>query len=120
MPTYEYRCACCGHELELFQQMSESPIRKCPECKRLKLKRLMGAGSGIIFKGSGFYETDYKRKSSRSGSAGQNGKAGSNGTGSKSSGGDSSGGDSSGGDSSSTSKDGAPAVKESGSGAGKD
>lgn len=110
MPTYEYRCACCGHELELFQQMSESPIRKCPECKRLKLKRLMGAGSGIIFKGSGFYETDYKRKSSRSGSAGQNGKAGSNGTGSKSSSGDSS----------STSKDGAPAVKESGSGAGKD
>ena len=90
MPTYEYRCANCGHELERFQQMSDNPIRKCPECKRQKLKRLMGAGSGIIFKGSGFYETDYKRKNSRSSSGGSNGSADSNGSASKSKDGDSS------------------------------
>ena len=70
MPTYEYRCSECGHEFEEFQKMSAGPLRKCPECKRLRLKRLMGTGAGIIFKGSGFYETDYKRKSSGNGKAG--------------------------------------------------
>ena len=68
MPTYDYRCQACGAEFERFQKMSDGLLRKCPECGRLKLKRLMGAGAGIIFKGSGFYETDYKRKSSRNGS----------------------------------------------------
>ena len=63
MPTYDYRCRACGHEFERFQKMSDGLLRKCPECKERKLKRLMGTGSGIIFKGSGFYETDYKRKS---------------------------------------------------------
>jgi len=63
MPTYEYRCEGCGHEFELFQQMSDSVKRKCPECKALKLKRLIGAGSAIVFKGSGFYETDYRSSS---------------------------------------------------------
>ena len=62
MPTYDYRCTNCGHELERFQKMSEGAIRKCPECSQLKLRRLMGTGAGIIFKGSGFYETDYKRQ----------------------------------------------------------
>ena len=60
MPTYEYRCDACDHEFELFQQMSASIKKKCPECGKLKLKRLIGAGSAIMFKGSGFYETDYR------------------------------------------------------------
>ncbi len=64
MPTYEYVCDACGHEFELFQSMSAPVKRKCPDCSKLKLKRLIGTGSGIIFKGSGFYETDYKRKGS--------------------------------------------------------
>jgi len=69
MPTYDYVCKECGHEFERFQKMSDGMLRKCPECGKLKLKRLMGIGAGIIFKGSGFYETDYKRKS-RHGQAG--------------------------------------------------
>lgn len=62
MPTYEYECEACGHDFEEFQYMSDKPLRKCPECGKMKLHRLIGAGAGIIFKGSGFYETDYKRK----------------------------------------------------------
>lgn len=62
MPTYEYECDACGHTFEEFQSMSDAVLTKCPQCKRKKLKRLIGAGAGIIFKGSGFYETDYKRK----------------------------------------------------------
>jgi putative FmdB family regulatory protein len=60
MPTYEYRCAACGHEFELFQSITERPKRKCPDCKKPKLERLIGAGAGIIFRGSGFYQTDYR------------------------------------------------------------
>ena len=60
MPTYEYLCNNCGHELEKFQSMSARPLRKCPECKKATLKRLLGTGAGIIFKGSGFYQTDYR------------------------------------------------------------
>ena len=60
MPTYDYHCDACGHEFELFQQMSESPQRKCPKCGKMKLQRLIGTGAGIIFKGGGFYETDYR------------------------------------------------------------
>jgi putative FmdB family regulatory protein len=63
MPTYDYVCKECGHKFERFQKMSDGVLRKCPKCGKLKLKRLLGAGAGIIFKGSGFYETDYKRKS---------------------------------------------------------
>ncbi|QNN23900.1 zinc ribbon domain-containing protein [Planctomycetales bacterium ZRK34] len=63
MPTYDYRCDNCGHELEVFQSMSASPLRKCPECGRLKLKRLIGTGAGVIFKGGGFWETDYRSDS---------------------------------------------------------
>jgi putative FmdB family regulatory protein len=63
MPTYEYRCEACGHEFELFQSMTDAVKRKCPECKELKLKRLVGSGAGIIFKGSGFYQTDYRSES---------------------------------------------------------
>lgn len=63
MPTYEYVCDACEHEFELFQSMSASVKRKCPECGKLKLKRLIGIGSGVIFKGSGFYQTDYRSDS---------------------------------------------------------
>lgn len=62
MPTYEYECENCDHSFEEFQYMSDKPLKKCPKCGKMKLNRLIGAGAGIIFKGSGFYETDYKRK----------------------------------------------------------
>ena len=62
MPTYDYECAACGHEWEDFQQITERPKRKCPACGRLKARRLLGAGAGIIFRGSGFYQTDYRSK----------------------------------------------------------
>ena len=63
MPTYDYRCDACGHELEIFHSMKDSPKRKCPSCGKLKLVRQIGAGGGVIFKGSGFYETDYRSES---------------------------------------------------------
>lgn len=70
MPTYDYRCDACGHELEVFQSMSDDRLTVCPACGESKLRRLIGSGAGIIFKGSGFYETDYKRsRSSSSGSS---------------------------------------------------
>ncbi|MEM7306167.1 MAG: zinc ribbon domain-containing protein [Planctomycetota bacterium] len=65
MPTYDYVCDACGHTLEIFQSMTESPKRKCPSCGRLKLRRQIGTGGGILFKGSGFYETDYRSESYR-------------------------------------------------------
>lgn len=67
MPTYEYACEDCGFELEMFQSIMARPLRKCPECGKLKLKRLIGTGAGIIFKGSGFYETDYRSESYKKG-----------------------------------------------------
>jgi putative FmdB family regulatory protein len=63
MPTYEYVCKDCGHEFERFQSITARPIRKCPDCGKAAAKRLIGTGSGIIFKGSGFYETDYRSES---------------------------------------------------------
>lgn len=63
MPTYDYRCEACGHQFEAFQSMTAAHLRKCPHCQKLKLKRLIGIGAGIIFKGSGFYETDYRSES---------------------------------------------------------
>ncbi|MDD5255154.1 MAG: zinc ribbon domain-containing protein [Candidatus Omnitrophica bacterium] len=62
MPTYEYECPHCGHKFELFQTMTAKPLSKCPKCKK-KPKRLIGSGAGIIFKGSGFYATDYRKSS---------------------------------------------------------
>lgn len=64
MPTYDYQCDECGHKFELFQNFSDIVKRKCPSCGRMRLRRLIGAGCGVIFKGSGFYETDYKRAKS--------------------------------------------------------
>lgn len=63
MPTYDYRCNGCGHEFELFQSMSAPHKRKCPECKKNTLERLIGTGAAVLFKGSGFYETDYRSES---------------------------------------------------------
>src|SRR5438874_2673845 len=60
MPTYEYKCNACGHRFEKFQSMSSDPIRKCPKCGKMKVQRLIGTGAGLIFKGSGFYITDYR------------------------------------------------------------
>jgi putative FmdB family regulatory protein len=60
MPTYDYECTACSHSFELFQSITKGPIKKCPSCGKLKAKRLIGTGSTIIFKGSGFYQTDYK------------------------------------------------------------
>ncbi|MCC7388245.1 MAG: zinc ribbon domain-containing protein [Phycisphaerales bacterium] len=63
MPTYDYRCGACEHEFELFQSMKDSAKKKCPECGKLALERLIGTGAAVLFKGSGFYETDYRSKS---------------------------------------------------------
>jgi len=62
MPTYEYECQKCGHRFEVFQSMSEAPRKRCPKC-RGKVRRLVGGGAGIVFKGSGFYTTDYRSSS---------------------------------------------------------
>ena len=67
MPTYAYLCSACDHEFEIMQKMSDSIKKKCPECKKMKLRRLIGAGAGVIFKGSGFYETDYRSDSYKDG-----------------------------------------------------
>lgn len=67
MPTYDYECDACGHEWELFQRIVEDAIKKCPECKKKKARRLFGTGAAIMFKGSGFYETDYRSDSYKKG-----------------------------------------------------
>jgi len=64
MPTYEYECKNCGYKFEKIQKMKDKPLEKCPKCHG-SIRRLIGAGAGIIFKGSGFYETDYKRASQK-------------------------------------------------------
>lgn len=63
MPTYDYECDACGHKMEVFQGITEEPLTKCPACKKKKFRRLFGAGAGILFKGSGFYQTDYRSES---------------------------------------------------------
>jgi len=62
MPTYDYECKACGHVFETMHAMSAPPLKKCPECGKKALVRLISGGAGVIFKGSGFYETDYKKK----------------------------------------------------------
>jgi putative FmdB family regulatory protein len=63
MPTYDYVCEACNHEFELFQSMKDEAKRKCPECGKNKLRRLIGPGAALVFKGSGFYKTDYRSES---------------------------------------------------------
>jgi len=67
MPTYDYECEACGHKFEKFQSITARPIRKCPKCGKRQVRRLLGMGAGIIFKGSGFYQTDYRSESYRKG-----------------------------------------------------
>ncbi len=62
MPTYDYLCTACNHEFEVFQSIKAEPLKKCGECGKPALKRLIGAGAAVVFKGSGFYQTDYKKK----------------------------------------------------------
>jgi putative FmdB family regulatory protein len=66
MPTYEYECDHCNHCFERFQSMNDEPVKRCPKCRH-KVRRLVGTGAGIIFKGSGFYQTDYRSDSYKSG-----------------------------------------------------
>jgi len=93
MPTYEYQCDACEHNFDEFQSMSEPPLTKCPKCGKKKLRRVFGAGAAVIFKGSGFYQTDYRSESYKqaakadqdaagksAGKADSNGTSGSNGT----------------------------------------
>ena len=66
MPTYDYSCIDCGHKFEQFQKIVANPLRYCPRCNNGKLKRHIGKGSAVLFKGSGFYETDYKKSNDMS------------------------------------------------------
>ena len=66
MPTYDYICNDCEKMYEYFQSMSDAPIRECPECKKNSLRRVISGGTGLIFKGSGYYLTDYKNKKTKS------------------------------------------------------
>jgi putative FmdB family regulatory protein len=75
MPTYDYECDACQHKFEEFQSITEKPLRKCPECGKSKLRRLLGTGAAIIFKGSGFYQTDYRSESYKSGAKADEQKA---------------------------------------------
>ena len=66
MPTYDYVCDACGHAFEEFQSMMDKPLKKCPKCRKSKLRRLFGTGAAVLFKGSGFYQTDYRSESYKS------------------------------------------------------
>ncbi len=63
MPSYDYECQSCGHAFELFHSITSDPVKDCPQCKKAEVRRLIGTGGGLIFKGTGFYCTDYKSKS---------------------------------------------------------
>ena len=80
MPTYDYQCDACDHQFELFQSIKDALKRKCPECGKPKLRRLFGTGAAIMFKGSGFYTTDYRsdsyKKSAKDDASGGESKSG--------------------------------------------
>jgi putative FmdB family regulatory protein len=80
MPTYDYLCDACDHQFELFQSIKEDAKRKCPKCGRDKLRRLIGPGAGIVFKGSGFYATDYRSESYKKAAAADRANGGSSGS----------------------------------------
>jgi putative FmdB family regulatory protein len=75
MPTYEYKCAACGAKFEKFQSITAPAIRKCPVCGKNRVKRLIGTGAGLIFKGGGFYETDYRSESYKNAAKADSGNA---------------------------------------------
>src|SRR5712692_7543239 len=66
MPTYEYQCDACEHNFDEFQSMTDKPLKKCPKCGKRRLRRIFGTGAAILFKGSGFYQTDYRSESYKS------------------------------------------------------
>jgi putative FmdB family regulatory protein len=76
MPTYEYQCDACNHNFDEFQSFTEKPLKKCPKCSKSKLRRVFGTGAAIIFKGSGFYQTDYRSKSYKDKAKSEGGDAG--------------------------------------------
>lgn len=76
MPTYDYKCDACGHTFERFQSITAAPVRKCPECGKNKVKRLLGVGAGLIFKGSGFYITDYRSEGYKNAAKADSGASG--------------------------------------------
>jgi putative FmdB family regulatory protein len=86
MPTYEYKCDACGYEFERFQSITAEPIRRCPECGKAKVRRLISTGAGLIFKGSGFYITDYRDQSYADKAKAESGTAGGDGAKDKSGG----------------------------------
>jgi len=96
MPTYEYECQACGHSFELYQQITARPTRVCPLCGERRVKRLIGTGAGVLFRGSGFYQTDYRSSSYKKaakaetagGDSGKQDSSKSNGSGESKSGGD--------------------------------
>jgi putative FmdB family regulatory protein len=67
MPTYEYQCDACEHNFDEFQGINEAPLKKCPKCRKPKLRRVFGTGAAVLFKGSGFYQTDYRSESYKAG-----------------------------------------------------
>jgi putative FmdB family regulatory protein len=75
MPTYDYKCDACGYAFEKFQSITAAPLRKCPKCGKNKVKRLLGTGAGVIFKGSGFYHTDYRSESYKSAAKAESGSS---------------------------------------------
>lgn len=84
MPTYDYECDACSHRFELYQSISAEPEKKCPSCKKKKLRRLIGTGAAIVFKGSGFYQTDYRSDSYKKSAAADSTKTSTSTTDSKS------------------------------------
>jgi putative FmdB family regulatory protein len=81
MPTYDYVCEACNHKFELFQSMMDPVQRKCPQCKKSKLRRLFGTGAAVMFKGSGFYQTDYRSDSYKKGASADSADNGNRGNG---------------------------------------
>ena len=74
MPTYDYKCSACGHAFEKFQSITAAALRKCPKCGQSALKRLIGTGAGVIFRGGGFYETDYRSESYKAAAKAESGE----------------------------------------------
>ena len=76
MPTYDYKCTACEHRFEQFQSMRDKPLKKCPSCGKNALERLIGTGAAVLFKGSGFYQTDYRSESYKKAAAAESKPAG--------------------------------------------
>lgn len=79
MPTYDYVCDACSHAFDEFQSINDKPLKKCPKCGKSKLRRLFGTGAGILFKGSGFYSTDYRSQSYKQAAQAEQNRASSSG-----------------------------------------